>query len=68
MSDMSEGEVSSADDDLRERLEYQRPDRVMLPFPCTLSVRKCAELRIEELSRPELKLRAGQANDALHEL
>ena len=68
MSNMSEAEVSSADDDLRERLEYQRPDRVMLPLPCTLGVRKCAELGIEELSRQELKLRAGKANDALHKL
>ena len=68
VTDMSKGEVSSSNYDLRERLDYQRPDRVTLPLPCMLSVRKCAELRIEELSRQELKLRAGQANDALCEL
>lgn len=58
---MSEGEVSSANNDLRERLEYQRPDRVTLPLPCILSIYRCAELGIEELSKQELKVRAGQA-------
>lgn len=46
----------------------QRPEETSLPLPSNLGLEKCKSLGAEGLVSLELKLRAGQANDALHEL
>lgn len=46
----------------------QRPEETVLPLPSNLGLEKCKCLGAEGLASLELELRAGQANDALHEI
>lgn len=46
----------------------QRPEEASLPLPSTLGIERCKSLGLEALVALELKLRTGQANDALHEI
>lgn len=49
-------------------LSGQQPHRDKIPLPSTLGMKACKQFGILGLRDNELKLREGQANDALHEI
>ncbi|KAF8131231.1 hypothetical protein EV363DRAFT_1296616 [Boletus edulis] len=70
--DGGEGEAveESADEEevAEEGIDRERPDQVILPLPSNLGLQRCQGLKMNHLVELELKLRIGQANDALHEI
>jgi hypothetical protein len=67
-SDGSDGESNIGDEDMVDRLGSKRPDQVKLPLPSNFGYDKCMDLGAHHLIQQELRLRAGQANDSLHEI
>ena len=55
-------------EELPDELGGQRPDQVEIPLPSTIGRKRCRERGLDDLCDMELKLRTGQANDALHEI
>ncbi|KAF8124933.1 hypothetical protein EV363DRAFT_1299555 [Boletus edulis] len=72
LDDGGEGEAveESADEEevAEEGIDHERPDQVILPLPSNLGLQRCQGLKMNHLVELELKLRIGQANDALHEI
>jgi hypothetical protein len=58
----------SEDGDHLEDSREHRPEQAKIPLPSTLGQARCKLLGAEGLLRQELRLRTGQANDALHEV
>lgn len=67
-SDSSDEEYYAEDENIMDDVGAQRPDRAKLPLPSTLGEAKCKLLGLHGLQEQELRLRAGQANDTLHEI
>ena len=61
-------EESAADKDAIGEDRRQQTDKVKIPLPSNLGKTECRHFRILGLRQKELKLRKGQANDALHEI
>lgn len=61
-------EEDVADEDISDRMDNERPYAVVLPLPSSFGHEKCKRIGVESLVDVELRLRQGQANDALHEL
>ena len=68
LSEISDGESNVEDEDMVDELRAKRPDQAKLPLPSNLGHDKCMALGASHLIKQELKLQAGQANDALHEI
>ncbi|KAF8547467.1 hypothetical protein OG21DRAFT_1527140 [Imleria badia] len=64
----SDEEGDEGDEELLDKLGGERPDQAKLPLPSMLGQSKCKQLGPEALIEQELRLRTGQANDALHEI
>jgi hypothetical protein len=67
-ADSSDEEGDEGDEELLDKLGGERPDQAKLPLPSMLGQSKCKQLGAEALIEQELRLRTGQANDALHEI
>ncbi|KAF8431414.1 hypothetical protein L210DRAFT_3416275 [Boletus edulis BED1] len=68
----SSGESDAKDDSIAEEIlediGSQRPDQARIPIPSSLGLARCKRLGLDRLQDQEIRLRAGQANDALHEI
>ena len=67
-SDVLNRDSNIGDKDVVNDLEAKQPDQAKLPLPSNLGHDKCMAISAHHLIKQELKLHAGQANDALHEI
>ncbi|KAF8431530.1 hypothetical protein L210DRAFT_3507864 [Boletus edulis BED1] len=68
----SSGESDAEDDSIAEEIlediGSQCPDQARIPIPSSLGLTRCKRLGLDRLWDQEIRLHAGQANDALHEI
>ncbi|KAF8430922.1 hypothetical protein L210DRAFT_3508110 [Boletus edulis BED1] len=64
----SDAEDNSIAEEILEDIGSQRPDQARIPIPSSLGLARCKRLGLDQLWDQEIRLRAGQANDALHEI
>ena len=66
--DVLDRDSNVGDEDVVDDIRAKWPGQTKLPFPSNLGRDKCMAIGAHHLIKQELKLRAGQANDALHEI
>ena len=64
----SDGESEAEPEGIETERNEQEPEALLLLLPSTIGIEQCKTWRLDDLAALELRLRQGQANDALHGL